>query len=224
MIISVSILNSDLCNIGNTIKVLEKSGIEWLHFDVMDGSFVDNISFGIPVLQSVRDITDMFLDVHLMIENPQRHIKKFAEAGADLITFHLETCENSEKAKEIIEEIHSYGKKAGIAINPETPASHILPFIDVADLLLIMSVEPGQGGQSFMENSLEKLELIKQICECKHYTPHIQVDGGINQDTAKLVKQSGANNLVCGSYITKGLKGDITQQIEYVKKRVESLL
>ncbi|GHU52014.1 ribulose-phosphate 3-epimerase [Clostridia bacterium] len=206
MIISASILNSDLCNIEETVKLLEENKIKALHFDVMDGSFVDNISFGIPVLESIRRITDMFIDVHLMINNPKKHIEKFVNAGADLITFHLEAVDSPEEAEEIIEKIHSYDKKAGVAINPSTDAFNILRFSDIADLLLVMSVEPGLGGQKFMEESLPKLGLIKSFCNLMGYSVDIQVDGGINDKTAELAIDAGANNLVSGSYLINFLK------------------
>jgi ribulose-phosphate 3-epimerase len=206
MVISASILNSDLCNIEKTVRLLEKNNINSLHFDVMDGVFVDNISFGVPVLQSVRKITDMFLDVHLMIVNPMRHIEKFAEAGADLITFHREVCENEKEAELITEKIHSCGKKAGIAINPGTSADIVLRYGEIADLILVMSVEPGKGGQAFMRNSLEKLKLLSDYRREKNLSYQIQVDGGINDKTAKEVISAGADNLVSGSYLIGALE------------------
>jgi ribulose-phosphate 3-epimerase len=201
MVISASVLNSDLCNIEKTVKLLEKNEIRSLHFDVMDGVFVDNISFGVPVLQNLRKITAMFLDVHLMIVKPRRLIEKFADAGADLISIHLEACESLKEAKLIIEKIHSCGKKAGIAINPGTSAYDILKFAEIADLMLIMSVEPGKGGQAFMENSLEKLKLLSEFRKIEKLGYQIQVDGGINDKTAKSVISAGADNLVSGSYL-----------------------
>ena len=199
-IVSASILSADICNLGDDLDRIKASGCDHVHFDVMDGVFVNNISYGIPVLTAVRRHTDMFVDAHLMITDPIKYVKVFAESGADMISFHLES--QSDPAK-TLEEIKAHGKMAGIAIKPATPVSDVLPYVKNADMVLVMTVEPGFGGQGFIHDTLGKIKELRDYIdkECPHV--HIQVDGGINAETSALVRESGADILVAGSYLFK---------------------
>jgi len=194
--VAPSILAADFTELSSDIKSV--STADYLHFDVMDGVFVPNISFGIPVLQSVRKITDMVLDVHLMIVNPLRYVEKFAESGGDIITFHIETetLENTLLAIDIIKKI---GKKAGLSIKPTTPVEKLMPFIDSLDLVLVMTVDPGYGGQDFVSSMLTKISKIKEIIISRGLECELEVDGGINMETAAMCVNAGANVLVAGN-------------------------
>lgn len=199
-LISASILSADLLNLEREITGLKRNGIDMVHFDVMDGLFVDNISYGLPVLKSIRKITDMCLDVHLMIMNPMKYIDNFADFGADIITFHVESdCE----IIPCINAIHKHGIKAAIAIKPNTPADVVFEYLPYVDMVLVMTVEPGFGGQKFIESTVGKIKEIKDETERIGLAVDIQVDGGIDDKTCGKVKKAGANVLVSGSYLFK---------------------
>lgn len=195
IIISPSILSANFANLESDIKNVEKAGAQWLHIDVMDGHFVPNITIGVPVVKSIRKITNLVLDVHLMIENPEKYIEPFVKAGADIITFHYEAVKD---VNSIINLIRSYGVKVGMSIKPKTTPQEILKHLPQLDLLLVMTVEPGFGGQAFMPDCADKIPLIKQY---SNENLIIQVDGGINSETAKICKDLGATSLVAGNYI-----------------------
>lgn len=195
-LIAPSILSSDFANLENEIKRLKSGGADMVHVDVMDGHFVPNLTIGAPVVKALRKVTDMTLDVHLMIDNPEKYIKDFALAGSDIITIHYEA--TKEKTSEVINFIKSFGKKAGLSIKPATEVKEIVPYLEETDLILIMTVEPGFGGQKFMSDCADK------ITELKSYLKKdiiIETDGGINAETAKYCRERGANALVAGSYV-----------------------
>ncbi|MBE7704398.1 MAG: ribulose-phosphate 3-epimerase [Cyanobacteria bacterium SIG29] len=194
--IAPSILSSDFANLEAEIKRLEENGADWVHVDVMDGHFVPNLTIGAPVVKAIKPITSIPLDVHLMIDNPAKYVKDFALAGSDIITFHYEA--TKEKTFEVINIIKSYGIKVGLSIKPNTSVNEIKPYLDLVDLILVMTVEPGFGGQKFMKDCADK------IIEIRAYTDKdliIEVDGGINAETAQYCKKLGANALVAGNYV-----------------------
>lgn len=211
IIISPSILSADFANLERDIHKVEINGADWVHVDVMDGHFVPNITIGIPVVKSLKPITKLPLDVHLMIENPEKYIEDFASAGADIITFHYEAvAENN--IENLVLKIKSLGKKAGLSIKPKTNPNKILKYLPILDLVLVMTVEPGFGGQKFMEDCAKKIPVIK------NQAPEnliIQVDGGINDITGKTCTNLGATSLVAGSYIYKS--NNIKASIELLK-------
>jgi len=198
--VSASILSADVCRLGEELDRIKSNGCDHVHFDVMDGVFVPNISYGIPVLAGVRKHTDMFIDAHLMITDPLKYIGVFADNGADMISFHLESESDPEA---VLREIKSRGKKTGIALKPATPAEKVFPYIELADMVLVMTVEPGFGGQGFIYEMQDKIKEIRAYADKFKPELHIQVDGGINAETAALVRAAGADILVAGSYLFK---------------------
>ena len=193
-----SILASDMLNLGSEIEKIEKSGSKFVHVDVMDGCFVPNISFGMPIISAVRSKTDLIVDVHAMIVKPNRYIDEFINLGADMITFHLEALEHDE-ILESIEKIHKFGKKVGISLKPRTDIAEILPYINLIDMVLIMTVEPGFGGQKFMFDMMDKVKFVRKYVELNNLNVDIQVDGGINDETLKIARDAGANIFVLGT-------------------------
>ena len=199
--LSPSLLSCDFTRLGEEIKILEQNNVPYAHIDVMDGIFVPNISIGIPVVECLRKITDIVLDTHLMIDRPERYIKQFAAAGSDIINFHVEA---TEKSSEIIDEIHSLGKLAGITIKPKTSPEVILPYLDKVDLVLVMSVEPGFGGQGLIPETLDNVRQLADIKKKNGYKFELEIDGGVKLDNLEEVKQAGAEVIVAGSAVFKG--------------------
>lgn len=206
-ILSPSILSADFCRLGEQIKEVELAGAKYLHIDVMDGIFVPSISYGMPVIKSIRKCSDIFFDVHLMIDRPERYIKEFAESGADLINFHLEATSD---VKGIIAKIRDLGKQVGITIKPGTPAESVGPYLELVDMVLVMTVEPGFGGQKLMPECLDKVREIRKMIVERGLDVDIEVDGGINADNVGLALEAGANVIVAGSAV---FRNDIAENV-----------
>lgn len=207
-ILSPSILAADFAILGEQIREADEAGAEYIHIDVMDGVFVPSISFGMPVIKSIRKVTKKIFDVHLMIVEPERFVKEFAECGADSITFHIEATEDVD---EIIDQIHSLGCRAGMAIKPKTPTEVVRKYLSKVDMLLVMTVEPGFGGQKYIPESTERIREIRHMAEEMGIDLDIQVDGGITEENISVVLDVGANVIVAGSSV---FRGNVTENVQ----------
>lgn len=196
--ISPSILSANFAILGAEVDNIKNAGAEMAHIDVMDGMFVSNMSFGFPIIASLRKVTDMFLDVHLMIEKPERYIERFIDSGADLITFHIEATEDVDAC---IDMIKKRGKKVSVSVKPNTPIEAVYPYLEKCDMILVMTVEPGYGGQALIPFCLDKVKILREEITKRGLNVDIQVDGGINEKTAKAAREAGANVLVAGSAV-----------------------
>ena len=212
--ISPSILSADFSKLGSEIQNLEKSGADLIHIDVMDGHFVPNITIGPEVIKKLRKYTSLPFDVHLMIAPVDNFIKNFADAGADIITIHPEATNN---LTDSIKKIKSFNKKAGISLNPETPVEKVLPVLDIIDLVLVMSVNPGFGGQKFMKETLDKVKILRKEIDTKKLKTLIEIDGGINFQNAKMAKDAGVDILVSGTTVFKENGGDLEKNIQLLR-------
>ena len=215
-ILSPSILAADFKNLGQQIVDVDNAGAQYIHIDVMDGSFVPSISFGMPLIKSIRSATDKVFDVHLMIVDPIRYIKEFAEIGADIITFHLEAAPD---VCAVIDEIHSLGKRAGLSIKPGTPVEELIPYLDKVDMILVMTVEPGFGGQPFIEASYDRIKAVRAMLTERGLDTDVEVDGGITKENVQSVIAAGANVIVAGSTV---YRGDAAQNTKDLLKLMES--
>ena len=211
--IAPSILSADFANLERDIQRI--AAADYVHVDVMDGVFVPNISIGIPVVRSIRPVTALPLDVHLMITQPVRYVERFCDAGADLVTVHVEA-DSAENIHAAIENIHAKGKKAGVVLKPGTPAEAALPFLEKVELILVMTVEPGFGGQSFMADMMPKVAALRKLIDEKNPSCELEVDGGVAPDTCRACIDAGANVLVAGSAVYKA--ADIPARIEELRR------
>lgn len=209
-ILSPSILSADFAELGEQVRRTEEAGAKWLHIDVMDGHFVPSLSFGFPIVKSLRKRTGQIFDVHLMIDDPMRYIPRFIEDGADRVTFHMEAVE---EAEEVIRQVHGLGKPVGVSINPETPLSVLEPVLDQADMVLLMTVHPGFGGQKYIEEMTDKIRTLRERCP----KMDIEVDGGIKLSNVETVLQAGANIIVAGSSV---FEGDIEANVKAFGERL----
>lgn len=217
-VLSPSILAADFKVLGQEMKKTEENGAAYIHFDVMDGMFVPSISFGMPVLASIHDATEQFMDAHLMVQEPIRYVEAFQKAGADYVTVHLEACED---VKTTLDKIHACGMKAGLAVNPETDVKELVPYLEDVEMILIMSVHPGFGGQKFIPESLDKIREVRAMLNEKNLETDIQVDGGIYVENVREVLDAGANVIVVGSAVFRGDAGENTAKFMEILKNYE---
>ena len=217
-VLSPSILAADFKVLGQEMKKTEENGAAYIHFDVMDGMFVTSISFGMPVLASINDATEQFMDAHLMVQEPIRYVEAFQKAGADYVTVHLEACED---VKTTLDKIHACGMKAGLAVNPETDVKELVPYLEDVEMILIMSVHPGFGGQKFIPESLDKIREVRAMLNEKNLEIDIQVDGGIYVENVREVLDAGANVIVAGSAVFRGDAGENTAKFMEILKSYE---
>ncbi|WP_045174524.1 ribulose-phosphate 3-epimerase [Anaerocellum danielii] len=216
--IAPSILSSDFADLKSELKKLELAGADLVHIDVMDGNFVDNITIGAPVVSSLRKNSNLFFDVHLMVLQPEKHIEKFVQSGADNITVHAEVTYHLDA---VISKIKSFGKKASVALNPATPVYMIQNVLGIVDMVLVMTVNPGYGGQKFIPYTLKKIETLANLREKEGLSFEIEVDGGINEETIVDCVNAGANVIVAGSYVFDS--GDVSKSIEILRSKIRSL-
>lgn len=217
-VLSPSILAADFKVLGQEMKKTEENGAAYIHFDVMDGMFVPSISFGMPVLASIHDATEQFMDAHLMVQEPIRYVEAFQKAGADYVTVHLEACED---VKTTLDKIHACAMKAGLAVNPETDVKELVPYLEDVEMILIMSVHPGFGGQKFIPESLDKIREVRAMLNEKNLETDIQVDGGIYVENVREVLDAGANVIVAGSAVFRGDAGENTAKFMEILKSYE---
>lgn len=217
-VLSPSILAADFKVLGQEMKKTEENGAAYIHFDVMDGMFVPSISFGMPVLASIHDATEQFMDAHLMVQEPIRYVEAFQKAGADYVTVHLEACED---VKTTLDKIHACGMKAGLAVNPETDVKELVPYLEDVEMILIMSVHPGFGGQKFIPESLDKIREVRAMLNEKNLETDIQVDGGIYVENVREVLDAGANVIVAGSAVFRGDARENTAKFMEILKSYE---
>ena len=217
-VLSPSILAADFKVLGQEMKKTEENGAAYIHFDVMDGMFVPSISFGMPVLASIHDATEQFMDAHLMVQEPIRYVEAFQKAGADYVTVHLEACED---VKTTLDKIHACGMKAGLAVNPETDVKELVPYLEDVEMILIMSAHPGFGGQKFIPESLDKIREVRAMLNEKNLETDIQVDGGIYVENVREVLDAGANVIVAGSAVFRGDAGENTAKFMEILKSYE---
>ena len=216
LVLSPSILSADFANLGEGVERAAKAGAEYIHIDVMDGAFVPNISFGMPVIKAIRPLTDKVFDVHLMFEEPVRYIQEFVDAGADMITVHVEACKHLHRT---VQAIKSYGIKAGVVLNPATSLSTIEEILPEVDMVLLMSVNPGFGGQKYIETTTDKIRRLRQMINDRNLNVDIEVDGGVTLDNVDMLIEAGANILVAGSAVYKGsIEDNVKGFLEVFKK------
>ena len=217
-VIAPSILAADFKVLGQEMKKTEDNGAEYIHFDVMDGMFVPSISFGMPVMASIHDATEQFMDAHLMVQEPIRYVEAFQKAGADSVTVHVEACED---VKATLNKIRECGMKVGLSINPETDVKEVVPYLEEVDMILVMCVHPGFGGQKFIPESLDKIRAIRAMLNEKNLETDIQADGGVYVENVREVLDAGANVIVAGSAVFRGDAGENTAKFMEILKSYE---